>query len=133
MWKVTWKGLRAHKLRFALTALSVMLGVAFLSGTMVLTDTIQKTFDELFADINKGTDAVVRNDKVVKTDFGDQREPISGSILPEVQRVDGVAVAEGSVQIQYAQLVDKKGDPVGKPENGPPAFGFAWSDNPDLN
>jgi putative ABC transport system permease protein len=133
MWKVTWKGLRAHKLRFALTALAVLLGVAFLSGTMVLTDTIQKTFDELFADINKGTDAVVRNDKVIETDFGDVREAISGSILPEVQKADGVAFAEGSVNINYAQLVDKNGDPVGRPDAGPPALGFAWSDNKDLN
>ena len=60
MWKVTRKGLAAHKLRFALTALAVFLGVAFMSGTIVLTATIQSTFDNLFSDIYHGTDAVVR-------------------------------------------------------------------------
>ena len=49
MWKVTRKGLAAHKLRFALTALAVFLGVAFMSGTLVLTATIQNTFDSLFS------------------------------------------------------------------------------------
>ena len=51
MTKITIKGLLAHKLRFLMTALAVMLGVAFMSGTLVLTDTISKTFDDLFANV----------------------------------------------------------------------------------
>ena len=50
MWKVTRKGLAANKIRFVLTAIAVILGVAFVSGTLVLTATIQKTFDDLFAE-----------------------------------------------------------------------------------
>ena len=61
MRRVTIKGLLAHKLRFALTALAVILGVSFMSGTMILTDTISRTFDNLFADVNRGTDAYVRS------------------------------------------------------------------------
>ena len=71
--RVTLKGLFAHKLRFALTALAVMFGVAFLSGTMVFTDTIKKTFDELFADINQGTDAYVRARRRVEPASGRAR------------------------------------------------------------
>ena len=67
MWKVTRKGLAGHKLRFLLTALAVVLGVSFIAGTLVLTATIQKTFDDLFADINRGTDAAVRSSKVLTT------------------------------------------------------------------
>ena len=54
------QGSRAHKLRFVLTALAVIIGVAFMAGTSVLTATIQQTFDDLFANIYRGTDAVVR-------------------------------------------------------------------------
>ena len=75
MWKVTRKGLAAHKIRFVLTALAVIIGVAFMSGTSVLTATIQQTFDDLFADIYHGTDAVVRSPEVLESDFGAGRAP----------------------------------------------------------
>src|ERR687892_2681777 len=115
MWRVTRKGLRAHKLRFALTALAVLLGVAFMSGTMVLTDTIRKTFDDLFADVNAGTDAYVRSKHSLEADFGpEQRERIPADLLPAVESVDGVEAAEGEVQF-YGQIVDKDGDTIGNP------------------
>ena len=56
MLNVTIKGLLAHKFRLAATALAVLLGVAFMAGTLVLTATIGSTFDGLYADINAGTD-----------------------------------------------------------------------------
>ena len=62
MLKVTVKSLLAHKFRLAATALAVMLGVAFMAGTLVLTDTISRTFDELFGDVFQDTDAVVRRE-----------------------------------------------------------------------
>ncbi|HEX6311933.1 MAG TPA: FtsX-like permease family protein [Acidimicrobiia bacterium] len=133
MWKVTRKGLRAHKLRFALTALAVLLGVAFMSGTMVLTDTIRKTFDDLFADIRDGTDAYVRSSEAIESDFGPtQRGRISADLLPEIEDVDGVEAAEGEIQF-YAQFVGKDGDTLGNPEQGPPTFGSNWNEVPELN
>ena len=54
------RNLWAHKLRLMATALSITLGVAFMAGTLVLTATMRKTFDNLFADVYRGTDAVVR-------------------------------------------------------------------------
>lgn len=133
MWRVTRKGLRAHKLRFALTALAVLLGVAFMSGTMVLTDTIEKTFDDLFADVNEGTDAVVRSRESLEGDFGpEQRDRISADLLPAVEAVEGVEAAQGEVQF-YAQIVDKDGDVIGNPGQGAPTFGANWSEVDELN
>jgi putative ABC transport system permease protein len=133
MLRVTLKGLAAHKLRFLLTAIAVMIGVAFLSGTLVFTDTIRKTFDDLFADIYKNTDAVVRAPTAFETNFGDQRARIPATTLEQVRSVPGVAAAEGDIQINYAQIVDRNGDPIGNPGQGAPALGFAWSRNEELN
>ena len=59
MWKVTIKGILAHKIRFLLTGVAVILGVSFIAGTLVLTATINKTFDGLFTNIYAHTDAAV--------------------------------------------------------------------------
>ena len=135
MGRVTIKGLLAHKLRFALTALAVLLGVAFMSGTMVLTDTISRTFDNLFADVNKGTDAYVRSAESLSSGFGGpsrQRGRIPASLLPEIESVRGAAAAEGNIQF-YAQLVDRKGDAIGNPQQGAPTLGFNWGTVKALN
>ena len=133
MTRVTIKGLLAHKLRFLLTALAVMLGVAFMSGTMVLTDTISRTFDNLFADVNRGTDAFVRSRQSLSGQFGNtQRGRVPASLVPEIETVDGVDDAQGNLQF-YAQLVDKNDDPLGNPGQGAPTFGFNWVPNSRLN
>ena len=134
MWKVTRKGLAAHKLRFALTALAVFLGVAFMSGTIVLTATIQSTFDNLFSDIYHGTDAVVRAKEVLSANFGaGLRPPISESFLDKVRSTPGVEGASPNVQVPYAQILDAQGKTFGKAGTGPPALGFNWDPNPTLN
>jgi putative ABC transport system permease protein len=134
MWRVTRKGLRAHKLRFALTALAVLLGVSFMAGTTVLTDTIEKTFDDLFADVNEGTDAYVRSENAIEGDFGPTlRERIPADLVPQVEAVRGVEAAEGQVQF-YAQLVEKDGsDVIGDPDMGAPTFGLNWPRVRELN
>jgi putative ABC transport system permease protein len=135
MWKVTLKNLRARKLRLLLTGIAVTLGVAFMAGTLTLTDTVQRTFDDLFGDIYKNTDAVVRTKSAISSDQfgGDVHEPVSESLLPKVKSAPLVAAAEGNVAVQYAQLVDSKGDAIGNPGSGAPSLGFVWSDNKDLN
>src|SRR5580658_7017848 len=60
MWRVTIKGLLAHKLRLALTALAIILGVMFIAGTFVLTDTLNNTFQTLFGTIYQKIDFQVR-------------------------------------------------------------------------
>ncbi len=134
MFRLTLRGLVAHKLRFILTAIAVVLGVAFVSGTLVFTDTVRKTFDQLYASVYDGTDAWVRSSNVLKDDFGDeQRERISESLVPQVTAVNGVAAAEGSLRVDRAQFVDREGDGIGNPAQGAPTFGFNWNTVKQLN
>ena len=134
MWKVTRKGVAANKIRFLLTAIAVVLGVAFVSGTLVLTATIQKTFDDLFTNIYKNTDAVVRAPERLSSDFGTGERPnVPAGLLDQVRRAPGVAEAQGDVQIPYAQVVGKDGKAVGSPGQGPPTLGFGWHPDSPLS
>src|SRR4029079_11464272 len=73
MMRTTLKNLSARKLRLLTTSIAVLLGVAFMAGTLVLTDTIGKTFDDLFANVNAGTDVYVRGETAFTSELGDQR------------------------------------------------------------
>lgn len=108
MYRLTIRGLWAHKLRFALTGLAVILGVAFMAGTMVLTDTMGKSFDGLFESANAGVDVVVQQPETIEAEFGDVRERIPAETLAAIQDVDGVRAAAGSLQ-GFAQLVKADG------------------------
>jgi putative ABC transport system permease protein len=103
---------------------------------MVLTATISRTFDNLFANVNRGTDAYVRSRQSISSDFGGparkQRGRVPASLVPEIETVDGTAVAEGRLQF-YAQLVDKNGKAIGTPGRGAPTFGFNWGTVRRLN
>jgi putative ABC transport system permease protein len=132
MLHLTLRELAAKKLRLLTTAIAVMLGVAFMAGTLVLTTTISKTFAGLFADGYAGTDAYVRGTSEINADFGAQRPRLDATIIDTVQHVDGVAAAEGKVS-GYAQLVDDAGNPVGDPGQGAPTFGETWMTVPELN
>ncbi len=134
MFRVTIKGLLAHKSRLAITTLAVMLGVAFMAGTLVLTDTIRNTFDDLFGDAYEGTDAVAREEAAFSNPnaAGEVRGRVDASLVDTVAAVDGVATAEGFIQ-GYARVIDKDGDPIGNPEMGAPTFGGNWNESPDLN
>jgi putative ABC transport system permease protein len=109
MFRLTIKGLWAHKLRFVLTGLAVVLGVGFMAGTMVLTDTMGKTFDDIFATANEGVDVVVQSDGALDSDAAEAHERLPETLLTSVRAVDGVAAAEGSVQ-GFAQIVDADGN-----------------------
>jgi putative ABC transport system permease protein len=134
MWKLTVKGFFAKKIRFLLTGLAVVLGVAFMVGTMVFADTIQHSFDQLFAEIGQGTDAVVRSKETFDAGIegGEQRALLPGSLVDEVRKVPGVEFAAGNVELP-AQIIGTDGEPVGTPQQGAPTFGLAWTDNRDLN
>src|SRR6266511_308346 len=130
MWNATIKGLLSHKLRLALTALAIVLGVSFVSGTYVLTDTMNATFSQLFKDTTKGIDVVVQTKQTFASDQGDTRDPVPASLLQQIKSVDGVKVAEGSVN-GYAQFIGKNGKPV--TTGGPPTLGVSVSRAPELN
>src|ERR1035441_3594161 len=104
MWKVTLKGLLAHKLRLALTALAIVLGVTFISGSLVLTDTLHDTFTSLVSNAYQHIDFEVRGQAVLNSGANAVRNPIPESLLAKVRRVPGVSEAAGSVS-GYAQYV----------------------------
>jgi len=128
------KNLIAHKLRLLSTALAVTLGVALMAGTFVLTDTMTRTFDNLFANVYQGTDAVVRAKAAFEAPQGGgvQRGRVDASLVRTVRSVDGVATAEGAI-FGYARLTAKDGHALGNPTNGAPTLGTNWSDNAELN
>lgn len=133
MLHVTLKGLLAHKLRLALTALAVVLGVAFMAGSLVLTDTIRSVFDDLFAEVNAGTDAIVRKQETFEGDFGQsQRGRVTQDDLDLVLEQPSVEAAEGQVA-GPAALADADGDLIGNPAQGSPTLAFNWSTVPELN
>jgi len=130
MWRLALKSTLAKRMRLFSTALSVLLGVAFLAGTLVFTDTLRRTFDDLFADVFAETDSYVRSTESLDLGFGQtERGRISDSLVAEVRAVDGVADAQGIVE-GYAQVVGKDGKPVGDPGNGPPTFAMTYGSGP---
>ena len=127
MRKVTIKGLLAHKLRLALTALAIVLGVTFISGTFVLTDTLQNTFTTLFGNIYQKVDFQVRGVTQLGNGVNVTRNPLPESVLATVQHVPGVAAADGQVT-GYAQFVARDGKAIST-GGGAPTLGVAF--NPD--
>src|SRR5271165_6942804 len=111
MWRATLKGILAHKLRLSLTALAIVLGVMFVSGTLVLTDTLQATFNNLFANVYRNVTFVVRGDAAFTGNLGAVRNPIPESVAATVRAVPGVAAANGTVG-GYAQFVAPDGKAV---------------------
>ena len=135
MFKATIKGLLAHKVRFIMTALAVVLGVSFMADTFMLTDTINHTFDTLFAQTAVGKDTTVRSTtSFTSTGFEAadvQRAPVPDSLVTTIRAISGVKVADGTVQ-GYAQLVGHDGKPIGGGQ-GPPTFGANWLPDRELS
>ncbi len=131
MLKVTLRGLMAHKVRLIATAVSVLLGVAFMSGTQVLTSSVSASFDKVFADVYASIDVVVRSTNEVDTPFGPERTRISEAVLPTLVGVPGVEAAEGQV-VGQIRVLDKDNQPLVTAQ-GPPNFGLNWLTSPALN
>jgi len=131
MWKVTVKGLLARKLRLGLTALAIVLGVTFVTGTLVLTDTLNQTFDNLVGTAYQHINFQIRGKAAFSTNSVSgkgARKPIPESIATAVRRLPGVADADGSVE-GYAQFVSG-GNAIG---SAPSALGFSFDPNRRLS
>ncbi|MBV9661860.1 MAG: FtsX-like permease family protein [Acidimicrobiales bacterium] len=126
MFKATIKSLMAHKLRLALTALAVVLGVAFVSGTFVLTDTIKHTFNALFQQTSAGKDAVVRGVAPYggngNGDFNANRPLTPESLVATVRSTPGVTAADANV-VGLVTLLNKSGKSV---SSHAPTLAFSW-------
>ncbi len=123
MFKLALKGILARKGRLLLTSLAVILGTSFLAGTYIFSDTLTKSFNDLFTDVFEDTDAYVRSSVVIEGDFGaEERQRIPESLTETVAQVPGVQTAVPSV-MGFARVIGKDGKPVGAEGNGPPNFG----------
>jgi putative ABC transport system permease protein len=130
MLRVTFKSLLSRKFRLLLTSISIVLGVSFVSGAFVLTDSLNKRFESLFASVSANTNVEVRGTKIASdldADTGEDRHKLPESLLADIRGVDGVDAASGSVSGQ-AVLVGKDGDAVASV--GPPQIGASYDDTP---
>jgi putative ABC transport system permease protein len=130
MGKVTLRGLFAHKLRLALTALAIVLGVTFISGTFVLTDTLNSTFNTLFTSVYNKIDFQVRGDAQLGSGASATRNPLPESLVAKVRAVPGVAGAYGNVE-GYAQFVARDGTPISNA--GSPTLGTGWDTDQQIS
>ncbi len=135
MWRATIRGLLARKARLALTALSVVLGVSFVCGTFILTDTMGEAFDRLIGTANEGVAVEVTSvPKFEPGGFPGQAgmaERVPATLVQKIRAVEGVRTVAGSLS-GYAQLVDEEGEAVSPA--GAPTIGVAWTtDDPALN
>jgi putative ABC transport system permease protein len=118
------KGLLGRKLRTALTAIAIVLGVAMVAGTFMLTDSIDKAFDTIFTDVRQGSNAVISGKTAfdLSQDVGASAPTLDESLLDTVRSLPDVEAAEGSVDGQ-AQLIGKDGKAI--VYGGAPNLGFS--------
>jgi len=129
MFRLTIRTILSHKRRLISTVVSIVLGVAFLAGTLVFTDSLRRSFDDLFSSVYSKTDAVVRSSEEISIGQGiTQRGRIDESLVDLVAAVPGVTAASGSAA-GYARILDHDGNPLGV-DRGMPNFGMDISDNP---
>jgi putative ABC transport system permease protein len=123
VFRIALKGILGRKARLILTSLAVILGTSFLAGTSVFSDTLNRTFDNLFSDVFKNVDAYVRSTQVIEGDFGqEERQRISADLVSIVESVPGVRDASPDIQA-FARIIGKDGKPIGSDGQGPPTFG----------
>ena len=124
MIRVALRGLAGRKLRAALTAFAIVLGVAMTSGTLVLTNAIDGAFKNIFTEQYAGTDAVISGKQAITFEGeGSQRPSVPASLLTAVREQPSVAAATGLVvEASAAKILDKEGEVIDT--GGAPAFGF---------
>ena len=112
MTRVVLRGLLARRLRLALTAFAVALGITLVAGTYVFTDTINASFDRIFTKAYANTDVVVSpGDAVSGQD--DNKTPLPASVLTKVKATEGIANAEGGIFDFGSTILTPKGKKIG--------------------
>ena len=133
MFALVLNSIRANKTRFFLTGVAVMLGVAFMTGTLVLTDTIKQSYDDVAANVYKSADAVVRSGRHIDGgDKGDDRGTVSAATLDRIRSVPGVQQAEAQ-QLGIAMVVGHDGDLLDANRERAIPIAMAWQSTPALN
>ncbi len=123
MFRLALRSVLARWPRLLLTALAIVASTSFLSGTFIFRDTIERTFDALFADVYERVDGYVQSSNSVENVFGlERRDRLPSSLLDEVKAVPGVQDAQAVIQGD-AVVIGKDGEPIERPTA--PTFGAA--------
>lgn len=127
MWRAAWKGLIGHRLRFALTALSVALGVGLVAASYMFTDSLGRAFEDLFSASLSGFDVQVRAEVDEELSFV-QGQPLPQTLIDKIADVPGVTAATGTV-FGFVQA-SSAGEPLGN--GSAPVFVVSWPELVDL-
>jgi putative ABC transport system permease protein len=128
MLRATFTSMLHRKLRLVLSGLAVVLGVMFVSGALILTDTLGRSFDQMFAGVYANTDVQVHGEpKVAVSELEGEEVPanVPASTVDTVAQVPGVASVTGEVEVDGARLIGPDGKVV--TSFGPPRMGVNWT------
>ncbi len=128
--KTSMRNFFAHKGRMALSAVAVLLSVGFVCGTLVFTDTMNTTFDKLFAATSSDVTVSAKGaSDTGETTSGNGKPPVMpASVLGEVRGAQGVKSAEGTVFSSAVTVVDADKDNL-SPSSGAPTIVGSWNSN----
>ncbi|MFE0855215.1 ABC transporter permease [Streptomyces mutabilis] len=126
--KTSMRNFFAHKGRMALSAVAVLLSVAFVCGTLVFTDTMNTTFDKLFAVTSSDVTVAPKDAEAEDTPQNGVPESLPATTLEQIRSADGVASVEGAVVSMNVTVVDADNDNVGA-TNGAPTLAGNWTKN----
>jgi putative ABC transport system permease protein len=131
MFRATMKSLLSRKLRLILSGLAVILGVMFVSGAFVLTDTMKRSFDGLFATVYSNVDVSVSAKPEVDDDRRDGTPSnLPAAVLDQVRSVPGAAKVTGQVSADGARIIGRNGKVL--TTFGPPRIGENWTGESEL-
>ena len=126
------RGILAHKRRLLSTVTAVLLGVAFMAGSLVFTDTMKASLSGAFQDGERSTDVLVRGPVTITTGQGTQHAPVPADLAADLAAVDGVAAVAPRLE-GFAQVLGTDGKPVDDLSGGAAPSGAAWAADERLN
>jgi putative ABC transport system permease protein len=129
--RATFKSLLARKLRLLLSGLAVVLAVMFISGSFVLTDTLNRTFESLFENVYENTDLEVSAKPALEAQGFPVPQPVAASVVDRVAEVPGVQDAVGYVALNGALILNDRGKIL--PNQSGTNLGLSWTgDDPTI-
>jgi len=128
MLKASLRSVLSHKLRLTLSAVAVVLGVAFVAGTLVFTDTINKTFTNLFDQVS--ADVTVTKKTAFDAGFEGQGQApptVPAAFVDKIRDVPGVQAVAGAITVEGVRIIGTDGKVLGSP--GAPGIGVDWTES----
>ena len=126
MLRASWKSLLGRKLRLFMSAFAIVLGVSFVSGSLIFTDTLGKAFDGIVDTVG---DVVVRPESAGDFEQQPSSATVPGTLVRDLAGAPGAARADGNVGDQTTFVVSKSGKLIGG--SGAPGLGLSYNDAPD--